>query len=105
MYILAPLALALLFSGCLYKTNTIWDKDVYNVQMSLFFGKSKEDHAKQLRVAVEQGRILPQHADYIMRAEFQGGASAEQAQRLVDMAVDQTRRVRQKMSSGRAMYM
>ena len=35
MYILAPLALALLFSGALYKTNTIWNKDVYDIQMSL----------------------------------------------------------------------
>ena len=69
-----------------------------------FFGKSKEDHARQLRVAVETGRILPQHAQFILAAEVQGGATTQQAQRLVDMAVDETRRVRQKMSGRQAMF-
>ena len=92
MYILAPVALMLLVSGCLYKTKEVWNLDTYNLNMILKFGTSKEENFTQLQKAVEAGLIFPEYADFVMKAKWEGGATDQQAQRFIDLAVDETRR-------------
>ena len=92
MHILAPLALLLLLSGCLYKTKEVWDLDNYKLMMSIKFGKTREDNERQLREAVKQGLILPEYAEFVLKAKWEGDASDWQAQRFIDLAVDETKR-------------
>ena len=92
MYILAPLALLVLLSGCLYKTKEVWNLDNYKLMMSIKYGKTKEDNERQLRLAVEHGLIMPEYAEHVLKMKYQGKASDWQAQRFIDLAVDETRR-------------
>ena len=92
MHILAPLALMLLVSGCLYKTKEVWNIDTYNLNMILKFGTSKEENRTQLLKAVEAGLILPAYAEFVFKMKWEGGATDQQAQRFIDLAVDETRR-------------
>ena len=92
MHILAPLALMLLVSGCLYKTKEVWNLETYKLNMILKFGTSKEENLTQLQKAVEAGLIFPEYADFVMKAKWEGGATDQQAQRFIDLAVDETRR-------------
>ena len=92
MHILAPLALMLLLSGCLYKTKEVWELETYKLNMVLKFGTSRDENFTQLQKAVEAGLILPEYANFVMKAKWQGGATDLQAQRFIDLAVDETRR-------------
>ena len=92
MYILAPVALMLLVSGCLYKTKEVWNLDTYNLNMILKFGTSKEENLTQLQKAVEAGLILPEYADFAFKYKWESGATDQQTQRFIDLAVDETRR-------------
>ena len=92
MHILAPLAIVLLLSGCLYKTKEVWNNDNYKLMMSLKFGKTLEDNERQLRVAVAQGLILPEYAEHVLKMKAGGAYDEFAAQRFIDLAVDETRR-------------
>jgi len=92
MHVLAPLALVLLLSGCLYKTKAVWKNKDYQFVMDVKFGVTKEDNEKQLRLAVEHGLILPEYAEYVMKMKWEKGATDWQAQRFIDLAVDETKR-------------
>ena len=92
MHVLAPLALVLLLSGCLYKTKEVWKNEDYQFVMAVKFGITKEDNEKQLRLAVEHGLILPEYAEYVMKMKWEGKATDWQAQRFIDLAVDETKR-------------
>ena len=92
MHILAPLAIGLLLSGCLYKTKDVWDIKTYKLNMILKFGTSREDNERQLKQAIAAGLILPEFAQYVLRMKYEGKATDWQAQRFIDLAVDETRR-------------
>ena len=92
MHILAPLAIVLLLSGCLYKTKDVWNLKNYALMMSIKFGKTREDNERQLRMAVTSGLILPEYAEYVLKMKYQGKATDWQAQRFIDLAVDETKR-------------
>ncbi len=92
MHILAPLAIVLLLSGCLYKTKDVWDLKNYALMMSIKFGKTREDNERQLKMAVKAGLILPEYAEYVLKMKYQGKATDWQAQRFIDLAVDETKR-------------
>ena len=92
MYILAPLALLLLLSGCLYQTKEVWNHDNYKLLMMLKFGTDREANIKQLQAAVAQGLIFPQYAEIAYKAKWVGGESELRTQRFIDLAVDETRR-------------
>ena len=92
MHILAPLTLVLLLSGCLYKTKEVWKNDDYQFVMAIKFGTTQEDNEKQLRLAVEHGLILPEYAEFVLKAKWAGKASDWQAQRFIDLGVDETKR-------------
>ena len=92
MHILAPLAIGLLLSGCLYKTKEVWDIKTYKLNMILKFGTSREDNERQLKQAIAAGLILPEFAQYVLRMKYEGKATDWQAQRFIDLAVDETKR-------------
>ena len=80
MHILAPLAIVLLLSGCLYKTKEVWNLKNYGLLMMLKFGTDKEANVKQLQAAVAAGLILPEYAQYVIKMKYEGKATDWQAQ-------------------------
>lgn len=101
MRILAPLAIGLLLSGCLYKTRTVWDLEYYKRYVSILFGKTMEDNFKQIQLAVNQGLITPQQAEIGFRAKWEAGAEHSQVQGWINKIVDQNKKQKAEMAKSK----
>ena len=101
MRILAPLAIALLLSGCLYKTRNVWDLEYYKRLTSILYGKTMEDNRKQIQLAVNQGLITPQQAEIGFRAKWEAGASHTKVQAWINKIVDANKKQKAEMAKSK----
>ena len=71
MYFLAPLILAAAFSAALYKTQEIWNKDLYEARVNPT-AQVKADVA-ELQQRVQAGQISSEQAEIAMAGKYSGG--------------------------------
>ena len=65
MYFLAPLVVALVFSGALYKTKEVWPKAAYNLLTEKVSNKAERllQYGKALKKQVADGKITQLEAN------------------------------------------
>ena len=71
MYFLAPLILAAAFSAALYKTQEVWNKDLYEAQVNPT-GQVQAD-VSVLQQRIQAGQISPAQAETAMANKYSGG--------------------------------
>ena len=81
---LAPIVMALVLSGMLYKTNAVWGKHEYDLESHGWNPDVAEDFA-QMADAVKRGVVEAGDADTIMRSK---GHGAQGGRKMTDADAD-----------------